>query len=129
MFTQVQPPPSLRGVVPRYQVFDRRRDPPMTVAMFYFDPAQDGVVFEVYDDPFREFLKGDPAFAGVRFDWMLDVPPDAPLDPRTAIIEPDPMPFPADRGASGDPELTLEAAVAACSALPHYRVIQTSDPK
>ena len=127
--SQMQKPPSLRGVVPRYQVFDRRKDPPMTVAVFYHDPAQGGIVFEVYDDVFREFLKEEPAFRGKRFDWMLDVHPDAPHDTRSAVVEPHPMPAPADRGSSDDPALTLEEAVAACNALAHYRVIRTSDPK
>ncbi|HUP01487.1 MAG TPA: hypothetical protein VM737_08210 [Gemmatimonadota bacterium] len=128
MSTQVRKPPSLRGIPPRYQVFDRRKDPPMTVSQFYFDPEQDGVVFEVYDDPFREFLKEDPAFAGKRFDWMLDVAPDAPHDTRVAVVEPHPMPVATDHGPSGDPALTLDQAVAACSAPPGYRVIRTSDP-
>ena len=127
--TQVRSPVMLRGVPPRYQVFDRRKSPPMTVARFYVDPAQEGVVFEVYDDLFREFLKRDPAFAGKRFDWVLDVAPDAAHDTRVAVIHPDPMPLPEDRGNPNDPPLTLDETVAACVAPGFYRVIVTSDPK
>jgi hypothetical protein len=108
-------PPALRGVPPRYQVFDRRTDPPATVSVFYFDPELEGVVFEVYDDDFREFLKRDSAFEGKRFDWVIDVDPDAPHDPRSAIIHP-------------DPSLSLDQAVAATRTVDRYRVIQTSDP-
>ncbi|MGH7570707.1 MAG: hypothetical protein ACREMK_02550 [Gemmatimonadota bacterium] len=129
MSTQVQRPPSLPGVPPRYQVFDRRKSPPMTVARFYFDPAQEGVVFEVYDDEFREFLKRAPAFAGKRFDWMLDVAPDAPHDTRHAVVRPHPMPVPADRGAPSDPALSLAGAVQACSELESFRVVHASDPR
>ncbi len=128
-FTQVRRPPGLRGVPPRYQVFDRRKDPPMTVSVFYFDPEEDGVVFEVYDDLFREFLKREPALARKRFDWMLDVAPGAPHGTHAAIVEPHPMPVPADHGEAADPALTLDEAVAATSALDYYRVIRTSDPK
>ncbi|MGH7564943.1 MAG: hypothetical protein ACREK5_11060 [Gemmatimonadota bacterium] len=129
MSTQVQRPPSLPGVPPRYQVFDRRKSPPMTVARFYFDPAQEGVVFEVYDDEFREFLKRARGFEGKRFDWMLDVAPDAPHDTRSAVVRPHPMPVPADHGHPGDPALTLEEAVEACSQREFFRVVHASDPR
>ncbi|MGH7549931.1 MAG: hypothetical protein ACREMD_04590 [Gemmatimonadota bacterium] len=129
MSTQVQPPPSLPGVPPRYQVFDRRKSPPMTVARFYFDPVQDGVVFEVYDDEFREFLKRARGLEGKRFDWMLDVAPDAPHDTRHAVVRPHPMPVPTDHGAPGDPALTLEEAIQACSEREYFRVVHASDPK
>ncbi len=129
MSTQVRHPPSLPGVTPRYQVFDRRESPPMTVARFYFDPAHVGVVFEVYDDEFREFLKRTPALDGKRFDWMLDVAPDAPHDTRSAVVRPHPMPIPADRGRPGDPPLTLEEAVEICSEPEYFRVVRASDPR
>ena len=73
--TMVRRPPSPRGVPPRYQVFDRRKQPPMTIGVFY--RIRETVVFEVYDD-FREFLKQE--LDGRRFDWILDVDPDAPGD-------------------------------------------------
>ena len=129
MSTQVQCPPSRPGVPPRYQVFDRRKSPPMTVARFYFDPTQDGVVFEVYDDEFREFLKQAPGLAGKRFDWLLDVAPDAPHDTRRSVVRPHPMPAPADRGRPGDPQLTLEEAIRICEELESYRVVRASDPR
>lgn len=129
MSTQVRRPPSLPGVVPRYQVFDRRKSPPMSVARFYFDPARDGVVFEVYDDEFREFLKQSPALEGRRFDWILDVDPDAPHDTRRAVVRPHPMPLPADHGEPGDAPLTLEEAIRACSRVESFRVVRASDPK
>jgi hypothetical protein len=110
-------------------VFDRRLDPPMTVGLFYFDPAREAVVFEVYDDVFREFLKQAPALAGKRFDWMLDVAADAPHDPRYAVVRPSPIPVATDHGSEDAPALTLEEAVAACAAADNYRVIRTSDPK
>ncbi len=126
--TPVQKPASLRGVPPRYQVFDRRISPPRSSARFYRDPAfGDLVVFEVYEDLFREFLK-EPTFEGKRFFWTLDVHPGAPHDTRHAIVRPHPMPAPALHGAKGDPLLTLEDALAACGALPYYRVVRTSDP-
>jgi hypothetical protein len=121
-------PTALRGVPPRYQVFDRRIDPPATVSVFYLDPDRDGVVFEVYDDDFREFLKRDSAFEGKRFEWVIDVDPDAPHDPRSSIIRPDPMPEPSDRGTENDTSLSLDQAVAATKTVDRYRVIQTSDP-
>ena len=129
MSTQVQRPPSLPGVPPRYEVFDRRKSPPMAVGRFYFDPEQGGVVIEVYDDEFREFLKRAPGLAGKRFDWMLDVDPDAPHDTRRAVVRPHPMPIPADRGDPDDPSLTLEEAVEVCRQPSTFRVVQTSDPR
>lgn len=126
--TMVRRPPSLYGVPPRYQVFDRRKSPPMTVSRFYSDPELDAVVFEVYDDEFREFLKREPAFAKRRFAWMLDVEPDAPHDPRTAIMRPEPMPVPERRGGTDAPQLGLEEAVEALRGREDYRVIRTSDP-
>lgn len=101
----------------------------MTVARFYFDPRQDGVVFEVYDDEFREFLKRAPGLAGKRFDWVLDVPVDAPHDTRRSVVRPHPMPVPADHGGPGDPTLTLEEAIRICEEAGSYRVIRTSDPR
>ena len=129
MHTQFRQPSSPPGVPPRFQVFDRRKNPPMTVARFYFDPAQDGVVFEVYDDEFREFLKRAPRLEGKRFDWMLDVDPDAPHDTRRAVVRPHPMPVPVDRGRPGDPALTLDEAVEICSRKEFFRVVRTSDPR
>lgn len=126
--TMVRRPPSLYGVPPRYQVFDRRKSPPMTVGRFYFDPELDAVVFEVYDDEFREFLKREPAFAERRFAWMLDVEPDAPHDPRAAIMRPEPMPAPERHGGGDASLLGLEEAVAALREREDYRVIRTSDP-
>lgn len=126
--TMVRPPPSLRGIPPRYQVFDRRKRPPMTVGMFYRDPHEDMVVFEVYDDAFREFLKQDPALEGRRFDWRIDVAPDAPGDTITEIVRPAPMPARSLRGSANAPALTLEEALAAAQRVDHYRVIRTSDP-
>lgn len=126
--TMVRRPPSLRGVPPRYQVFDRRMQPPMTVARFYADAERDGVVFEVYEDEFRELLKRDPAFAGKRFSWMLDVDPDSPGDTISAVVRPEPMPDPETRGGPDAPKLTLEEALAALGANEGYRLIRTSDP-
>lgn len=101
----------------------------MTVARFYRDPARgDMVVFEVYDDVFREFLKSEPPFHGRRFWWALDVDPDAPHDTRSSIVRPHPMPVPSLRGEKSDPPLSLEDAVAACAAPGFYRVVKTSDP-
>lgn len=129
MSTQVKQPPSLPGIPPRYQVFDRRKSPPMTVARFYFDPARDGIVFEVYDDEFREFLKRAPGLEDKRFDWMLDVAPDAPHDTRSAVVRPHPMPLPAEHGQPGDPPLTLEEAVEICSEPQYFRLVRASDPR
>jgi hypothetical protein len=124
----VRRPPSLRGIPPRYQVFDRRKRPPMTVGMFYRDPDADTVVFEVFDDEFREFLKQDPALGGRRFDWRIDVAPDAPGDTITEIVRPAPMPSRSRRGSPDAPALALEDALAAVQRVDHYRVIRTSDP-
>lgn len=126
--TTVRRPPSLRGVPPRYQVFDRRKSPPMTVSRFYRVPERDAVVFEVYDDEFRELLKREAPFVERQFDWMLDVEPDAPHDPRAGIMRPEPMPEPARRGDADAPALALEEAVAALRERGDYRVIRTSDP-
>lgn len=126
--TMVRRPPSLRGVPPRYQVFDRRKSPPMTVSRFYYVRERDAVTFEVYDDGFRELLKREP-FIRWRFDWMLDVEPDAPHDPRAAIVRPEPMPEPERRGDADAPALALEEAVAALRGMEEYRVIRTSDPR
>jgi hypothetical protein len=119
-------PPSLRGVPPRYQIFDRSKHPPMTVGVFYSD--RDAVVFEVYEDEFREFLKREPALSGKRFDWMLDVAPDAPGDTISAIVRPKPMPVPERHGSENAPSLTLEEAVEVVRGNERYRVIRTSDP-
>ena len=126
--TMVQRPPSLRGIPPRYQVFDRRKRVPMTVGVFYRDPREDTVVFEVYDDDFREFLKQDPALGGRRFEWMIDVAPDAPGDTITEIVRPSPMPGQTRRGSANAPALTLEEALTAVQRVRRYRVILTSDP-
>ena len=126
--TMVRRPPSLYGVPPRYQVFDRRKSPPMTVSRFYFDPERDAVEFEVYDDEFREFLKREPPFAERRFAWMLDVEPDAPHDSRGAIMRPEPMPVPERRGGADAPALRVEEAVESLRGREDYRVIRTSDP-
>lgn len=126
--TMVRRPPSLRGVPPRYQVFDRRKGPPMTVARFYADAERDGVVFEVYEDDFRELLKREPALAGKRFTWLLDVDPDSPGDTISAVVRPEPMPVPETRGDPDAPKLTLEEALEALGGRERYRVIRTSDP-
>jgi hypothetical protein len=126
--TMVRRPPSRRGIPPRYQVFDRRKTPPMTVATFYRDAGGEGVVFEVYDDGFRELLKEGPGLAGRRFEWMIDVAADAPGDTITEIVQPAPMPAPAGRGPADAPALTLEEALAAVERVADYRVIRTSDP-
>lgn len=126
--TMVRRPPSLRGVPPRYQVFDRRKRPPMTVARFYADVERDGVVFEVYEDDFRELLKREPALAARRFTWLLDVDPDSPGDTISAVVRPEPMPVPETRGVPDAPKLTLEEALEALGGRERYRIIQTSDP-
>lgn len=126
--TMVRRPSSLRGILPRFQVFDRRKRPPMTVGMFYRDLTGETVVFEVYDDEFREFLKHDPALEGKRFEWMIDVPPDAPGETITGIVRPTPMPATTRRGSANAPFLTLEEALAAAKRVGDYRVIRTSDP-
>ena len=126
--TMVRRPPSLGGVPPRYQVFDRRMLPPITVARFYADAERDGVVFEVYEDDFRELLKREPALAGKRFTWLLDVDPDSPGDTISAVVRPEPMPVPETRGAPDAPKLTLEEALEALGGRERYWIIQTSDP-
>jgi hypothetical protein len=126
--TMVRRPVSRRGVPPRYQVFDRRKRPPMTVGVFYRDPKREAVVFEVYEDEFREFLKQTPGLGGKRFDWLLDVDPDAPGDTISAIVRPAPMPVPARRGPLDAPALTLDEALEAVKGVADYRVIRTSDP-
>jgi hypothetical protein len=126
--TMVRRPPSLRGVPPRYQVFDRRKSPPMTIGVFYRDPKRDAVVFEVYEDGFRALLERAEGLRGRRFYWMLDVPPGAPADTITEIVVPHPMPTPERRGAEGDPPLTLDEALAVARSGESYRVIRTSDP-
>jgi hypothetical protein len=100
----------------------------MTVGVFYRDPREDTVVFEVYDDDFREFLKQDPALGGRRFEWMIDVAPDAPGDTITEIVRPSPMPGRTRRGSANAPALTLEEALTAVQRVRRYRVILTSDP-
>lgn len=129
MSTQVKRPPSRPGVPPRYQVFDRRKSPPMTVGRFYVDPERGGVVFEVYDDEFREFLRQAPGLAGKRFDWMLDVPADAPHDTRRAVVRPHPMPVVSPHGDPGAPPLTLEEAIRILEEPGSFRVVRTSDPR
>ena len=126
--TMVRRPPSRRGVPPRYQVFDRRKQPPMTVGVFYRDPKRETDVFEVDQDEFREFLKRDSELGGRRFDWFLDVDPDAPGDTISEIVRPAPMPVAARRGPVDAPALTLEEAVEAVKRDENYRVIRTSDP-
>ena len=126
--TMVRRPPSLSGVPPRYQVFDRRMQPPITVARLYADAERDGVVFEVYQDDFRELLKREPALAGKRFTWLLDVDPDSPGDTISAVVRPEPMPVPETRGAPDAPKLTLEEALEALGGRERYWIIQTSDP-
>ena len=126
--TMVRRPAMLRGEMPRYQVFDRRKNPPMTVSRFYVGSHAGVVVFEVYEDGFREFLKRAPGLAGKRFAWMLDVEPDAPTNTISGIVVPDPMPQPEIHGDHGSPALTLAEAVEATGAEPHYLVIPTSDP-
>ena len=126
--TMVRRPPSRRGVPPRYQVFDRRKQPPMTVGVFYLDPKRDAVVFEVYEDDFREVLKQNPKLGGRRFDWLLDVDPNAPGDTISAIVRPAPMPVVTRRGPVDAPALTLDEALEAVKEIEYYRVIRTSDP-
>lgn len=124
--TLMRRPPSLRGVPPRFEVFDRRKSPPMSAGRLYFDPERRAVVIEVYDDVFREFLKREEPFASRHFDWMVDVDPDAPHDTRAAIIRPDPLSSPACRG-EGE-KLTLEDAVEALRIHDFLRVVKASDP-
>ena len=128
--TPVRRPQSLRGVRPRYQVFDRRKSPPMSVTRLYRDPGRDGlVVFEIYDDLFREFLKHEEPFAGKRYAWVIDVDREAPHDTRVSIVRPHPDPAAALQGEEGDPPLELDAAVEAIRATGYYRVTETSEPR
>lgn len=124
--TLVRRPPSLHGVRPRYQVFDRTKNPPRTVGRLYVDPERDGVVIEVYDDGLREVLKREAPFRDRAFDWVLDVDPDAAHDTRSEIIRVDPMPSPTDH--EGAEPLALDEAVEALAAVASYRVVRTSDP-
>jgi hypothetical protein len=126
--TMVRRPAMLRGETPRYQVFDRRKSPPMTVSRFYVGSERGAVVLEVYEDGFREFLKRVPGLRGKQFEWMLDVDPDAPGNTISEIVVPEPMPDPAIRGDEDAPLLTLSEAVEAIGAEPCYWVIPTSDP-
>ncbi|MDX1623452.1 MAG: hypothetical protein R3199_05685 [Gemmatimonadota bacterium] len=126
--TQMRPPPSLRGVPPRYQVFDRRKSPPQSSGRFYRDPDRDAVVFEVYEDLFREFLKRSEALEGKHFDWIVDVDPDAPHGTRGAIVRSHPMPAPACHDPESAETLTLEEALDAVRAEEFYRVVRASDP-
>src|SRR5687767_14390784 len=123
--TAVRRPVSLRGIPPRYQVFDCRNSPHFSVARIYSDPQQDGlVVFEVYDDLFREFLKEEEAFRGKRFAWLIDVDPNATHDTRDTIVRPHPLPELGFRGDEGGLALDLDAAVEACKAVDYYRVVR-----
>jgi hypothetical protein len=126
--TMVRRPPMLRGETPRFQVFDRRERPPMTVGRFYRDPDLDAVVFEVYEDRFREFLKRAPGLRGKRYAWQLDVGQDAPGDTISEIVVPEPMPASEIRGGGDGSHLTLPEAVDAIGSEPFYRVLRTSDP-
>jgi hypothetical protein len=125
--TMVRRPSMLRGELPRYQVFDRRTSPPMTVSRFYV-AERGAVVFEVYEDGFREFLKRAPGLSGKRFEWMLDVDPDAPTNTISEIVVPEPMPDAEPRGDESAQLLTLAGAVEAIGTEPCYWVIPTSDP-
>jgi hypothetical protein len=126
--TMVRRPTMLRGELPRYQVFDRRKSPPMTVSRFYVGSERGAVVFEVYEDGFREFLKRAPGLSGKRFEWMLDVDPDAPTNTISEIVVPEPMPDAELRGDEDAPLLTLAEAIEAIGTEPCYWVIPTSDP-
>jgi hypothetical protein len=126
--TMVRRPSMLRGELPRYQVFDRRKSPPMTVSRFYVGSERGAVVFEVYEDGFREFLKRAPGLSGKRFEWMLDVDPDAPTNTISEIVVPEPMPNAEPRGDESAPLLTLAEAAEAIATEPRYWVIPTSDP-
>lgn len=126
--TPVRRHPTLRGIPPRYQVFDRRKSPPQSVGRVFRAEDGDAVVIVVYDDVFREFLKREEPFASRRFDWVLDVAPDAPHDTRAeTIVRPHPMPSPTRHGEDAAP-LTLEEAVEAFRDREYYRVVRTSDP-
>jgi len=119
-------PSSLRGIPPRYQVFDRTKNPPRTVGTVYVDPDRGSVVIEVYDDGLREILKREEPFRSRDFDWILDVDVDAPHDSRAAIIRVDPAPEPASH--PGDEPLALDEAIGGLSEIERYRVVRTSDP-
>lgn len=125
--TSVRRHPTLEGAPPRYQVFDRRKSPPQSVARIYRDAERDAVVIVVYDDVFREFLKREEPFASRHFDWVLDVDPDAAHDTRAAIIRPHPMPSPTHHSQDAEP-LDFEEAVEALRDRDFYRVVRTSDP-
>ena len=126
--TMVRRPPSLFGVPPRYEVFDRRLSPPMAAGRLYRRAPEGPVVVEVYDDLLREYLKREPPFDGARFEWVLDVAADAAHDTRAAIVRPAPMPAPVPRGAETAPPLDLDAAVEGLARAAFYRVVRTSDP-
>lgn len=119
-------PSSLRGTPPRYQVFDRTKNPPRTVGTVYVDPDRRSVVIEVYDDGLREILKREEPFRSRDFDWILDVDVDAPHDTRAAIIRVNPAAGPTDH--PGGESLALEDAVEGLSNVEGYRVVRTSDP-
>lgn len=125
--TPVRRHPTLAGIPPRYQVFDRRKSPPQTVGRLFRSKDRDALVIVVYDDMFREFLKREEPFAARHFDWVLDVAPDAAHDTRSAVIRPHPMPSPTHHAEAAEP-LTLEEAVEALRERDFYRVVRTSDP-
>lgn len=119
--------PTLEGVPPRYQVFDRRKSPPQSVGRVFRADEDGPVVVVVYDDVFREFLKREEPFASKGFDWVLDVAPDAAHGTRAGIVRPHPMPSPTRHEGDAEP-LTLEAAVEGLKDRDFYRVVKTSDP-
>ena len=98
----------------------------MTIGVFYRDPKRETVVFEVYQDDFREFLKQE--LDGRRFDWILDVDPDAPGDTISAIVRPAPMPIPARRRPHGRAGADARGSARGGEESEFYRVIRTSDP-
>lgn len=125
--TPVRRHPTLEGVPPRFQVFDRRKSPPRSVGRVFRAAGEGPVVVVVYDDVFREFLKREEPFASTAFDWVLDVAPDAAHDTRASVIRPHPMPSPTSHQGEAEP-LTLEAAVEGLGEREFYRVVRTSDP-
>lgn len=125
--TPVRQHPTLEGVPPRYQVFDRRKSPPQSVGRLFRAVDRDALVIVVYDDIFREFLKREEPFASRHFDWVLDVAPDAAHDTHGAVIRPHPMPAPAHHAEDAE-LLGLEEAVEAFRERDFYRVVRTSDP-